>query len=93
MSNIEKLHRDSVARRACGWHYGPDELPMRQGDPTSLQADALAEVSRVFVVDGTSYTLAEMLAANADDRDLCEWLVNATPGERFPAHLECRRAA
>lgn len=44
-SNIHQLRREAVAARACGWHYGPDTLPLRQDDPTSLQADALAEVN------------------------------------------------
>lgn len=42
MSNIGFLKRDALARRACGWHYGADELPL---DPITLAADALAEVS------------------------------------------------
>lgn len=47
MSNIQQLKRDAVARRACGWHYGADTLPLRQDDQTSLQADALREVENV----------------------------------------------
>ncbi len=43
-SNIHQLRREAVAARACGWHYGADTLPLRQDDPTSLQADALREV-------------------------------------------------
>lgn len=33
MSNIGFLKRDAVARRACGWHYGPDELPLASSEP------------------------------------------------------------
>ena len=33
--------------------------------------------------DATIGTLAEMLAANADDQALCEWLTSAKPGDEF----------
>lgn len=45
MTTIAHLRRDAIGRRACGWHYGADTLPLRQDDPTSLQADALAEIN------------------------------------------------
>ena len=38
-------------------------------------------------------TLAEMLAANADDVDLCEWLASAQVGDFYGAGETCTRAA
>lgn len=43
-----------------------------------------------WVVDGATYTLAQMLEANADDADLCDWLRTAKPGDVFPAFIDCR---
>lgn len=43
----------------------------------------------MFEVDGTNYTQAEMLKANADDEPLCEWLRTAEIGDCFPALLSC----
>lgn len=38
-----------------------------------------------FAFDGANYSLDSMLAANADDEDLCAWLVSAKPGDKFPS--------
>ena len=45
----------------------------------------------VFSVDGSPCTLADLLAANADDAEFCEWARVAQVGERFPALVECIR--
>lgn len=48
-----------------------------------------------FWVDGRGpYSLAEMLAGNADDTDLCKWLKAAKAFDRFPLiqMVECRPA-
>lgn len=43
----------------------------------------------------TRYTLAEMLAANADDEALCEWLKSARVGDEFDSGMgePCRCVA
>lgn len=46
-----------------------------------------------FNVDGHEYTLPEMLAANVDDEELCDWLTSAEVGEVFPAFVPCERVA
>jgi hypothetical protein len=80
LSYLHNLQLQARANRACGMIFqGPPEQDL---EPTPI-----------FVVDGTSYTLAEMLDANKDDADLCAWLLNARAGDRFPAPLDCRRAA
>ena len=38
-------------------------------------------------------TLDEMLAANAEDEDLCDWLRTAQVGDHFPSLTNLRRAA
>lgn len=48
-------------------------------------------VSKRFTVDGQEYSLAEMLQANHEDEELCEWLYSANVGETFPAFVECTR--
>ena len=78
LSYLHTLQLQARADRACGAIF--------QGQPA---LDPLP----TFVVDGTSYTLAEMLAANKDDADLCAWLCEARVGDRFPGHIECGRAA
>ncbi len=46
-----------------------------------------------FVIDGSVSTLAEMLAANAEDEHVCEWLRAARPGDVFDEfhgeYVEC----
>lgn len=44
VTNITTLKLDAIARRACGWHYGDDELPLRSDDSTSIAADQIAEI-------------------------------------------------
>ena len=44
-----------------------------------------------FIVECQRYSLSEMLAANRDDAELCEWVRRAQPGDVFPAHADCRR--
>ena len=44
MTNITDLKLDAVARRACGWHYGDDELLLRSDDPTSIVADQVRDI-------------------------------------------------
>lgn len=78
LSYLQHLQLRARADRACG---------------TIFQGPPVLESAPAFVVDGAGYTLAEMLAASADDADLCAWLINAKPGDHFPAHLECRCAA
>lgn len=47
-------------------------------------------MSTLFIVDGNPpCALAEFLAANADDPEVCEWARTARPGDRFPALVEC----
>lgn len=46
-----------------------------------------------FEVDGATYTLQQMLAANADDEALREWLEAARPGDWFPDGAGCRCVA
>lgn len=43
-----------------------------------------------FDVEGTRYSLAQMLAANADDPTFCEWANAAKPGEYFPGIVGCQ---
>ena len=69
MSNIEQLRREGQAARLV-WDFGRDELP--------LPAPA-------FEVGGVTYTLADMLAANASDEDFCRWARDARPGDLYPA--------
>jgi len=42
-----------------------------------------------FLVDGAPCTLADILTANADDPEVCEWARSAKPGDSFPALAEC----
>lgn len=43
-----------------------------------------------FVVDGGSpITLAEFVAANADDPDACVWARGAKPGDFYPGVVTC----
>lgn len=45
-----------------------------------------------FIVGGdesVAYGLRDMLNANRDDEDLCDWLVQAKPGDRFPNGAGC----
>lgn len=46
-----------------------------------------------FTVDDHACTLADLLAANADDDALCEWAQAAAIGDRFPAIVECVRVS
>jgi hypothetical protein len=43
-----------------------------------------------FDVEGTRYSLAQMLATNADDEAFCEWARTAKPGEYFPGIVSCQ---
>lgn len=46
----------------------------------------------MFKIDGQdSFTLADMLASNADDVELCAWLKSAKVGDVFSdvTHVEC----
>lgn len=47
----------------------------------------------MFSFDGKPFTLADMLAANSDDAELCEWLRVAQVGDTFPAFVWCTRIA
>jgi hypothetical protein len=78
LSYLQHLRLQARADRACG---------------TLFRGQPALDPTPTFVIDGTSYTLAEMLAANASDPDLCAWLCEARVGERFPGHIECGRAA
>jgi hypothetical protein len=49
------------------------------------------QMEKQFSVEGRAYTLAEMLDANSDDSELCEWLTSAQVGESFPAFVSCER--
>lgn len=44
-----------------------------------------------YMVDGKVYTLAQMLASNRDDEDVCDWLCDANPGDVFEdiQRVEC----
>lgn len=45
-----------------------------------------------FIVSGdesVAYGLRDMLNANRDDEDLCEWLVQAKPGDKYPCGEGC----
>lgn len=45
--------------------------------------------TRRCLIDGESYTLAEMMAANIADQDTCDWLRAAKPGDvRDDYHAE-----
>ena len=52
-----------------------------------------AQAKAVFSVDGECYSLADMLDANRDDADLCEWACSASVGDRFPAFVACQRVS
>jgi hypothetical protein len=43
-----------------------------------------------FDVEGTRYSLAQMLADNADDEAFCAWARAAKPGEFFPGVIACQ---
>jgi hypothetical protein len=43
-----------------------------------------------FEVDGRQCTLADFLAANCDDEDVCNWARNARPGDRYPSIVPCQ---
>lgn len=43
-----------------------------------------------FDVEGTRYTLASMLAANACDEDFCAWALAARPGDFYPGLIRCQ---
>jgi len=48
-------------------------------------------MAKSFIVDGRAYTEQEMLAANDEAPDICEWIKNARPGDTCPnAMLDCR---
>lgn len=51
----------------------------------------LDEHPRIAVMVGGKVvsSLADFLAANADDGDVCEWARSAQPGDRYPALIEC----
>lgn len=44
-----------------------------------------------FDCEGTIYTLAEMIAANAEDDEACEWLNSAKVGESFCGFVNVKR--
>ena len=44
-------------------------------------------IQTAFACNGSSYTLAEMLATNADDAEICAWLRTARNGDRFDTGL------
>jgi len=48
-----------------------------------------AAPTRGFTVEGRFYSTDQMLSANRDDVELCEWLKRANVGDRFPALIEC----
>lgn len=43
----------------------------------------------LFQVDGEPFTKEDMLAVNAEDAELCEWIEQAKPGDVFPAFVRC----
>lgn len=49
--------------------------------------------TKTFTVEQIEYSLADMLTANEEDKDLCEWLTTAQVGESFPAFVECKRVS
>ncbi len=85
--------------------YGPDEITwahvgtaahlnqqlLEIQQTLGMDAQTIAPDTPRFVVDGAAYSLAEMLSANRDDAELCEWARRAQPGDVFPAHNDCRR--
>lgn len=46
-------------------------------------------MSKQFLIDGRRVSLADLLAANADDEDLCEWARGAAAGDFYPAFVPC----
>ena len=61
----------------------PLQLTLRNTEPISGDVQ--------FVVDGNPpCSLSDMLHANADDAEVCEWARTAQPGDTFPALAECR---
>ena len=70
MSNIEQLRAEGIADRAL-WHFGPDTLPLRSDDPTSISADEVrvaAEATRYAraALRGEPDTLADAIGWNED---------------------------
>ncbi len=54
----------------------------------------MGQTKAAFIVDGGEpVSLADLLAANADDAEVCEWARSAKPGDSFPALVECRAVA
>ena len=46
---------------------------------------------KMFLIEDRAYTADEMLAANADAPDVCEWVKSARPGDKCPnVMLDCR---
>lgn len=52
-------------------------------------------VPRRFIVGGAAqeYSLQDMIATNQDDQELCDWLMVALPGDRFPNGEGCECVA
>jgi hypothetical protein len=53
----------------------------------------MEQQSIAIEVEGKVSTLADFLAANADDPDVCEWARSAKPGDSFPCFVENRAVA
>lgn len=76
-----KDHADELARRIT-----VDHSLERFGPYVALWVKSSR---RLFVVDGRAYTAEQMLKANADDPDLCDWIRGAKPGDLFPDGAQC----
>lgn len=51
-------------------------------------------MTKMFLIEDRAYTEAQMLAANADAPDVCEWVQSARPGDKCPdVMLDCRCVA
>ena len=70
MSNLEQLKQEGLAARLT-WHFGPDALPLRSDDPTSIAADDTRQAEERIryaraAIAGEPDTLADALRWNED---------------------------
>jgi hypothetical protein len=62
----------------------------RQPARRSIDDVSAQDFTVEFDVEGTRYSLAQMLATNVDDPGFCEWARAAKPGEFFPGVIACQ---
>ncbi len=97
---MNTLHLDLLAQRTrCEAHIA-NLTRMAGAETGQARALLLSAAKQVIngmpmfrVDDGEPCTLADFLAANADDEAVCEWAQTAQPGDEFPALVSCQCVA